>query len=43
MHERDHVNTFKALLGSAAIKEPSVNFRGGHREPERVSQHRGRV
>ncbi len=31
MHERDHVNTFKVLLGSAAIKEPSFNFRGAHR------------
>lgn len=28
MHERDHVKAFKALLGSAAIKEPSFNFRG---------------
>lgn len=28
MHERDHVKAFRALLGTAAIKEPSFNFRG---------------
>jgi rubrerythrin len=28
MHERAHVKAFKALLGTAAIKEPSFNFRG---------------
>ena len=28
MHERDHVRAFRALLGTAAIKEPSFNFRG---------------
>ncbi len=28
MHERDHVKAFRALLGSAAIKEPSFNFHG---------------
>lgn len=28
MHERDHVRVFKALLGSAAIKEPSFDFGG---------------
>lgn len=27
-HEPDHVKTFKALLGSAVIKEPSFNFAG---------------
>jgi rubrerythrin len=28
MHERDHVKAFRALLGSAAIKEPNFNFGG---------------
>lgn len=28
MHERSHVKAFKALLGSAAIREPGFNFHG---------------
>ena len=28
MHERSHVEAFKALLGTAAIKEPTFNFHG---------------
>ena len=33
-HERAHVRAFKAVLGSAAIKEPSFNFHGVTENPE---------
>jgi Ferritin-like domain len=33
-HERAHVASFKALLGSAAIKEPSFNFHGVTENPD---------
>jgi rubrerythrin len=32
-HERAHVRAFKAVLGSAAIKEPSFNFHGVTENP----------
>jgi len=34
MHERAHVKAFKALLGSAAIKEPAFNFHGVTESPK---------
>lgn len=33
VHERDHVKAFKAVLGSAAIKQPRFNFRGVTENP----------
>jgi Ferritin-like domain len=33
-HERAHVRAFKALLGSAAIKEPSFDFHGVTENPD---------
>jgi rubrerythrin len=33
VHERDHVKAFKAVLGSAAIKQPSFNFHGVTENP----------
>ncbi len=33
-HERDHVKAFKAVLGSAAIKQPSFDFHGVTANPD---------